>query len=108
MRFIEFSSAKTETCIMGGCALLVVIFGLWDPRITGSRRDNKKQLMFAVTLIQFAESIWGASSAGRSSTLQSNETDLRNNAKNDLRLQQSMGGSRHETNIWFETNRELT
>ena len=107
MRFIAFSS-KTERSIWSVGALLVIIFGLWDPRIIGSRPDTKKQL-FAATRFQLTEWIRGASSADRSSMLQMNETSLRKNAlkksiDSSPRLHQSMEGSRRETNIWFETN----
>ena len=43
--------------------------------------------------------------------LQMNETDLRKNATPPpiiLQHYQTMEGSRHETNIWFETYKDLT
>ena len=87
MRFIAFSS-KTERSIWSVGALLVIIFGLWDPRIIGSRPDTKKQLLFAATRFQSTESVRGASSADRSSMLQMNETNLRKNAlKKSILLQ---------------------
>ena len=57
----------------------VIIFGLRDPTIIGSRPDTKK-LLFAATRFQFKESIKGASSADRPLMLQTNETNARKNA----------------------------
>ena len=92
--------------------LLVVVFILWDPTIIGSRADTKKQLVVVRRgRFRFTESRRGASSADRSSMLQMNETDLRKNATPPpiiLQHYRTMEGSRHETNIWFETYKDLT
>ena len=66
----------------------VIIFGLRDPTIIGSRPDTKK-LLFAATRFQFKESIRGASSADRFFMLQVNENNLRKNAlKQSILLQE--------------------
>ena len=95
IRFIAFLRRQKETwCMMWVRPPTLIIFGLWDPTIIGSRPDAKKLLLFAATRFQFMQSIRGASSADRFSMLQTNEINLRKNAlKKTILLQNS-------TNQW--------